>query len=279
MNRPRVDVSRIAVEVIGSGRPIVFVHGWPMDRRDERDEYEPIFSTRPGWRRIYFDLPGMGASPVQRAIGNLDHMLDAVVAVIDAQVGPGRFCVAGTSAGAYLVRGLLHRLGARIDGVLLRVPMVVPDSGSRDLDPFRVLVEAGPREAARWKRRDPVLVQHERYATALRRKMDERVFPAQNAADLVYLSMIRGDPEAYRFGFDVDAPVALTDAPALIVTGRQDVDVGHRDQWRILMPQFPRATFVALDRTEHAMPMDQVGLWRAMVLDWLDRVEEYVATR
>ena len=275
-----IDLARIATRSAGIGRPLLFVHGWTMDHRDEHDEYEPIFAGRSGWRRLYFDLPGMGDSPVQRAIGSLDDMLDAVHAIALDLVGDERFCIAGTSAGAYLVRGLLHRLGDRVDGVLLRAPMVVPRIDARDVDPFATLLASAPHRAPYWRRRPDhgaLIVERQRYAAALRRKLDERVVPAQAAADLVYLSMIRDDPDSYRFSFDVDVPVPLCAGPSLIVTGRQDVDVGYRDQWRLLMPQFPRATFIALDRAEHGLPIDQAGLYRALVDDWLDRVEESLA--
>ena len=56
------DKATIDYEVHGEGRPILFLHGWTMARRVEIVVYEKIFATRPGWRRIYPDLPGMGRS-------------------------------------------------------------------------------------------------------------------------------------------------------------------------------------------------------------------------
>ena len=49
----------VEVEVIGDGRPILFVHGLAVDRRVMTALFEPLPS---GWRRIYVDLPGHGAS-------------------------------------------------------------------------------------------------------------------------------------------------------------------------------------------------------------------------
>jgi pimeloyl-ACP methyl ester carboxylesterase len=66
----------------GQGRPIVFLHGWSMDRRVEIPYYEPIFAARGGWRRIYPDLPGMGESRAKR-IRNQDDVLAALLAFID----------------------------------------------------------------------------------------------------------------------------------------------------------------------------------------------------
>jgi len=33
----------------GSGRDVVFIHGWTMDHRDEARTYEPIFAGTSGW--------------------------------------------------------------------------------------------------------------------------------------------------------------------------------------------------------------------------------------
>ena len=71
----------------------------------------------------------------------------------------------------------------------------------------------------------------------------------------------------------LDEPLS---APALIVTGRQDAVVGYRDAWSII-ENFPRATFAVLDRAGHTLEVDQQPLFRALVNEWLDRVEEYVA--
>jgi len=62
--------------------------------------------------------------------------------------------------------------------------------------------------------------------------------------------------------------------PTLVLTGRQDIDVGYRDAWR-LVECYPRATFVALDRADHGLPIDETDLFEALVLNWLQRVEEW----
>jgi pimeloyl-ACP methyl ester carboxylesterase len=58
-----------------------------------------------------------------------------------------------------------------------------------------------------------------------------------------------------------------------MLTGRQDSSVGYRDAWTIL-ENYPRATFVVLDRAGHGLYIEQEGLFNALVNDWLDRVEE-----
>ena len=93
------------------------------------------------------------------------------------------------------------------------------------------------------------------------------------AADAKHLEPIRRDPSRYGFSFDADTLAEPFAAPTLIVTGRQDTIVGYRDAWRIV-ENYPRATFAVLDRADHGLPIDQDALFRALVNDWLDRVEE-----
>jgi pimeloyl-ACP methyl ester carboxylesterase len=50
--------------------------------------------------------------------------------------------------------------------------------------------------------------------------------------------------------------------------------VGYRDAWGLL-ERYPRATFVTLDRAGHALAEEQPTLFRVLVHEWLDRVEEY----
>ncbi len=50
-------------ETYGSGLPIMLLHGYTPDHRVTKGCMEPLFAQRPGWQRIYLDLPGMGQTP------------------------------------------------------------------------------------------------------------------------------------------------------------------------------------------------------------------------
>ena len=92
--------------------------------------------------------------------------------------------------------------------------------------------------------------------------------------DQEFLQRIRQNPERYALSFDADALAEPFAAPTLIVTGRQDSGVGYRDAWGIL-ENYPRGTFVSLDRAGHLLEIEQEDLLRALVGEWLDRVEEH----
>ena len=137
------DLGNIAVhyEAFGSGTPIVLLHGWTVDHGFDVGDYEPIFSRREGWQRIYPDLPGHGRTPSASWITHMDDMLDVILRFIDAVIPGQRFVLAGTSAGGHLARGVLHRRPAEIDGLLLRVPLVEPYESRHLVPPHSVLVE------------------------------------------------------------------------------------------------------------------------------------------
>ena len=169
----------------GEGRPIVFLHGWTMDHRVEMADYEKIFAARPGWRRIYPDLPGMGRSVAGDGIRTQDDVLQAVLAFIDRVVPQERFVLAGTSGGAYVARAVVARRRSRVAGLLLRVPCIVADTAQRTLPSFRPLVRNDGLVASLASEErmslGEILVQTPAYLEMLRAKVAAVIEPAIEA--------------------------------------------------------------------------------------------------
>jgi pimeloyl-ACP methyl ester carboxylesterase len=274
MMQCELDKATIDYEEHGEGRPILLLHGWTMDRRVEIFDYEKIFATRPGWRRIYPDLPGMGRSVAKAGLFSQDDVLEALLGFIDRVLPDGRFALAGTSLGAYLARAIAARRRSRITGLLLRVPCIFAEDARRTLPPFRALVaddafmatlDADDRTSL-----GDLLVQTPSYAEVLKHKRDAVVQPAIQATAPI-ANEIRADPGRYGFTFDLIEAEKTFDEPTLIIAGRRDTTVGYRDAWSIL-DSYPRATFVALDRADHGWPMERPNLLPALIDDWLARM-------
>jgi pimeloyl-ACP methyl ester carboxylesterase len=247
-----VDDLPVYYESFGAGRPIVFLPGWGNANGEGRDVHEPVFATHPGWRRIYLDPPGTGQTPSRPWIKNQDDLLHVLTRAIDEVLGSQPFALAGTSAGALHARGIVHRDPTRILGLLLRVPGVVVDRSRRTL----------PSD-------DPA-VWDEDYKAASQLKQELYYDPAEAMADLEFLGAIQSDVAKYSLTFD---PRARLEAPTLIVTGRQDVMTGYADAWALL-EDYPRATYAVLDRADHDLPVDDHGLYQALVGDWLTRMAQ-----
>ena len=276
--------SGLSFQEVGSGTPVLFIHGWEMDGASEAYDFEPIFSSSTGFSRIYIDLPAMGSSPSYQ-VQDLSDIYAHLDRFIAQRFGTTtKFLLVGSSLGAYLARVLAAKLHQQVVGLLLRVPLVQPDDKLRDVDPFQPLVrsvdvpeKASPSAAE--EPSDPVLIQTPTYIKALREKFSNVYLPAIHQANNTVLDPIRKDPLRYQLGpAFVESLKQKFFAPTLIVTGRHDPVVGYRDSLP-LTEVYPRSTFVVLDRGTHDLPLDQGDLFGALVRDWLCRANEWRSSR
>jgi pimeloyl-ACP methyl ester carboxylesterase len=267
----------LAYKSFGEGTPILFVHGWELNNDYDIADFEPIFAHAPGYRRIYVDLPGMGATPADASIVDLQSMFDKIVAFIDQQISPSKFLLVGSSAGGYIARALATQFESQILGVLLKVPLIEPENSRRDLDVAKVIIEdqVAMRLALEGQTQSlgQILVQTPAYIRSLLAKMSATVFPADAMANHEVLDIIRNDQKRYSLDLIEKRREVVISKPSLIITGRHDDVTGYRDALRLL-DIYPRATFVALDRGIHLLPIDEGDLVRSLVLDWLRRVDE-----
>ncbi len=269
----KCELEKITVhyETFGEGKPVILLHGWPNDHRVLVSTLEPIFKNRDGWKRIYPDLPGMGKTPGMDWISNQDQILDIVLDFVDTVVPGQRFAVAGFSYGGYLGRGMVFRKSELMDGLLLIAPAVLPDHKQRTVPSHITLVE------------NPGLISEleqsladafQGFAVVQSRELLDSMktvgIPAREIADHKYLSKLA---ENYEFSFDVDALPEPFGGPTLMMMGRQDSGAGYHDAWGIL-ENYPRGTFVVLDRAGHGLMVEQKDLFNTLVEEWLDRVEE-----
>ncbi|MEO6457646.1 MAG: alpha/beta hydrolase [Chloroflexia bacterium] len=263
----------IYYEEMGAGRPMLMLHGSHTDHREMVYNMETLFEQRSGWRRIYPDLPGRGKTPGADWITGEDQMLEVTLDFLDA-VAPGeRFAVAGYSYGGYMARGIVYRRGTQMDGVMLGAPSVERDRAKSDLPPHQILVHdpdfvAALEENEQMILRVAVVQSMERLAS-----FRAAIMSGFAVADHAFLKRVGAN---LAFSFEVDKPEEPFPGPALIVTGRQDSMCGYREAWTLL-DNYPRATFAVLDRAGHGVSGEQKVLYRALISEWLDRVEEYSA--
>lgn len=264
---------RFHYEIRGEGMPVLMIHGFGIDRHVMTGCMEPIFERRAGWKRIYFDLPGMGRTPAPRWLNNADQMLDAIIALINKVVPDDSFVVAGESYGAYLARGIVHLIPERLKGALLICPVIVADRKRRDLPSRQVFVRdssflAGIEETECKHLFERVLVVQDQKRW---NRFTQDIIPGVSAKDRAFLK--RFEKRGYSLSFDVDQLEHPFDRPSLILSGRQDTSVGYRDSLRII-ENFSSGTFAILDRAGHGLEVEQENLFNCLVDEWLDRVEE-----
>lgn len=269
--RTEIQGIQIAWEERGEGTPILLVHGWSADRRYMLADLEPVFETQPGWRRLYLDLPGHGATAAPEWLSTQDQMLSILREFIDAVVPEERFAVAGNSYGGNLALALVRSIPERLLGAGLLVPWVPEPDGTSDTPP-PVTLRADPSifgDLAPDERWIPdALVVHER------RMLDElraHDVPAYRVADWAFLDRLQTHQ---LLTGDAGHPGDAFKGPTLILTGRQDSTVGYRGAWGLL-DEFPRATYAVADLAGHHVGrIERPALFAALVADWLDRMTD-----
>jgi pimeloyl-ACP methyl ester carboxylesterase len=263
----------IYYEEIGTGKPLLMLHGSHTDHREMLRKMEPLFEQRSGWRRIYPDLPGRGRTPAANWITCQDDILEILLEFLDSLAPGERFAVAGYSYGGLMARGIVYSRGAHVDGVMLAVPSVRPRGAKPNLPPHQILVQDAEFVAALGPDEQALLQIAVVQSPGVLAGFRTGIKPGVAIADHEFIQRTAAN---YEFSFDVNKLPEPFPAPTLILTGRQDSLCGYRDAWSLL-DDFPRATFTVLDRAGHPLSAEQQGLFRALASEWLDRVEEYSA--
>ncbi len=262
----------INYEIIGSGKPIIMLHGSHVDHRLMMGCMEPVFNNRDEYKRIYIDLPGMGKTKGEDWIINSDVMLDIVIDFIEKIIPNENFLLAGESYGGYLARGIVHRIANRVDGLLLICPAIIMDFKKRNI-PSHIILKRDDTLLSQLKPSDAEgfisiqVVQSKKIWDRYRNEILSGIRLADNNF-LLYLQ-----ENGYAFSFDVDGMNEKFNKPTLMLLGRQDSSVGYKDAWRVL-DNYPRATFAVLDRAGHNLQIEQEELFNSLVNEWLVRVNE-----
>lgn len=252
----------------GGGVPLVALHGWGVDHHLMTGILEPLFAGRPGYRRLYPDLPGMGRTPAPATVNSSDDILDVVLGFVDEVVGGEPFLLVGLSHGGYLARAVANRRPGRVAGLALICPLEM--GWERTLPEHVVLHRSGAlggilAPALEGEYPGYLVVQ----TPETLRRFGELEGPGIALADGPALERMY-ESFALRTRPEQGPPFAK---PTLIATGRQDSFVGYAAPWGWL-DHYPRATYAVLDRAGHGLAHEQPDLLAALLAEWLDRVAE-----
>lgn len=254
-------------EVYGEGKPIIALHGYAPDHRLMSGCLESVFENRPGYKRIYIDLPGRGKTKGQEWVKISDDILDILVDFIDAVIPGENFLLAGESHGGYLSRGVVNKLAQRIDGLFLLCPEIFADKKKKDV-PGKIVFH---KDDDLLTQLDPDVAKgfdamHVVQNQAIWQRYRDEILSGIKLADFDFIRKV-----TTKFSFE-DTLNEAFDKPTLFLLGRQDASVGYKNAWSIL-ENYPRATFAVLDKAGHNLQFEQVELFNGLVNEWLTRIE------
>jgi pimeloyl-ACP methyl ester carboxylesterase len=254
----QLTVGEVAVHYVehGAGLPVVVLHGAGVDHREPEACFEPILGAVTGVRRIYPDLPGMGRTVAPAELRSAEGVLGTLVDFAAAVAGGTRHLLVGHSAGAYYAQAMAARAPERVAGLALVCPLL-PDA--RDIPDHRVVGSGDLGDEG-----------FRRYFVLQSPEMLERyqrwVAPSAALVDHAALERIG---ERWQLADPGGPPYP---GPTLVVAGRLDSTVGYAAAVD-LVHHYPHATLAVVDGAGHALPHEQPNLLRALVLEWLARVE------
>lgn len=261
----------INYEIMGEGKPMLMLHGYSPDHRLMTGCMERVTGITDNFKRIYLDLPGMGKSESAEWINSSDIMLDIVLEFIEKIIPDENFLIAGESYGGYLSRGIVYRIGHRVDGMVLICPAIIADMKKRQVPKHQVLVKDDEILASL------TIEQAEDFnsiAVIQNREIYERykkeIVCGLKIADDEFLDYFK--KSGYEFSFKVDDENRKFHKPVLMILGRQDCSVGYRDALNII-ENFPRGTFAVLDMAGHNLQIEQPYLFNALVNEWVERIK------
>lgn len=249
----------------GSGTPLVALHGAGVDHREIEAAVEGVLGGRGrGLRRIYPDLPGMGASGSDGLNSN-DDVVTLLGRFVE-KVADGPVLLLGHSYGAYLARGVAAQRPDLVRGLALLCPVA---ERSHNV-PAHHVVRQEPAaydelDAAQRSGFDEYFVVR---TAATARRYRDHVVPGAALVDEVALGRIFS-------GWRVDVGSEACTVPVLIVAGRCDSVVGHTDAAELLAC-YPRATLAVVDGAGHALVHERPELVGALLVDWLDRTRSHL---
>ena len=241
----------------GTGRVVLVLHGAGVDHREAEACFEPAFRGVGTLRRIYPDLPGMGRTVAPESLRSGDGVLDTLLDFAGEVSGGTEYLLVGHSAGGYYARAMAARRPEQVAGLALVCPLL---SGVRDVPEHRVVVGSG--EIGDDVFRSYFVIQ----TPEMLERYERYVAPSAGLVDEEALTRI-----GERWELTPDhAPVYP--GPTLVVAGRLDSTVGYAAA-ADLLDHHPRASLAILDDAGHALPHEQPEVLRALLAEWLARVE------
>lgn len=252
----------IALDVQGDGPPVLFIHGFPLDRT----MWRPVTALLSGWRRIAPDLRGFGLSDVPATFSMPDYA-DDLAALLDALHLP-QAVVCGLSMGGYVAFELLRRHPQKVRALILA----------------NTRAEGDDQQAK--QRRDEMigLVQREGSGALAHLLVPQLLAPANLAAMPQVVESLRatiasnpapgliGALKAMRDRADYRSLLKEICVPTLVIGGREDRLVPPESARR-LAREVPGAQLTLIPDAGHLTPLEQPVATSRVIAEFLQALQ------
>ena len=262
-----INGAKIYYQIIGTGTPVIMLHGWGVDHKIMSGCMEPVFeSGLQNFQRIYIDLPGMGKSKESDRIKNSDNMLEIISQLIDTIIPNKKFILVGESYGGYLSRGMVKQRPEQVLGLLLICPLIIPGYRMGKVPELKVMEsdDIFLSELSEAERKSFEYISVIRTREVWKRFKSD-IYDSLSLHNSYFLNEVLDGA----FSYDVDTLEKPFDKPCLILTGRNDTEVGYQDQFKLL-ENYSSASYMVFDRAGHNLQIEQAEQFTSAARQWLN---------
>ena len=255
---------RLAVHTRGSGRPLLFLHAFPLDHRMWMGQ-EPLAEQ---FRLIMPDQRGFGGSRSAGCLESIEQLADDAVAVLDALHVDEPAIVCGCSMGGYVAQHVAIRHPARVRSLILvdtKLEADTPEARAARADLAAKVQRLGPEIVA--AAMVPRLLTATPEATGMARRGEleallRRMILEQPVSTIVAaLSALAARP-------DMTACMRQVDLPTLLVVGADD-QITPPDCLARAEEIMPEARLLIVPHAGHMTPLETPAVFNAAVLAFL----------
>ena len=266
----KINENNVYYEIFGEGIPIITIHGFTVDHRLMKGFLEKII-TEKNYKRIYFDLPGMGKTETNKQMYKAEEMYEVIKSVIRNLIGEEKYIIVGESYGGYLIRKLIKEEPEKIIGAMFLCPVVVANERERIIPEHEIIYN----EIV-----DKIFLESEVYKNFISVAAFSNMEILKEFQQNIYSGIKIGNEEflskyyqnGYSFSEDIDDIEKPFRDPTLFVMGRQDHFVGYKDSLKIL-DNYSRATICVIDEAGHNVQIEKIKIIETLTLDWLERID------
>jgi pimeloyl-ACP methyl ester carboxylesterase len=243
----------------GTGRPLVLMHGFPLDARMWREQVEGLSSR---FRVIAPDFRGFGKSANEGPF-TLDQLADDVHALVQhLKLGP--VALAGLSMGGYVALAYVTKYPATLSSLLLIDTKAEADGTEARQNRDRMIAiakEKGSKPIAEAMLGKLIAEETAKSRPAIGRQLREMMEDQKPASIAHALAAMRNRPDRT----EMLASIAV---PTLVIVGEKDavtpVDVAKKMAERI-----PRAEFKIVPGVGHMSPVEDAETVNREILRFL----------
>lgn len=263
MTSIRINDINLAYTDVGTGPPIVLIHGYPFNRSLWTEQTEALNSK---YRVVAPDLRGFGGSDSSEGTATMARMAEDVAALMDA-LAIEQAVIGGLSMGGYVALAFARMFPARVKALVLADTRAQADSEegkqTRHQQAEKALSEgmAGIADAMLPKLLTPETVSKRPELVKRVRDMMLKTKPGGAAAAL--LGMAERD--------DQTEFISSIRVPALILVGREDAITPVADSEK-MQSRIEGSRLVVIENAGHVSNLEQTEQFNDALLGFLSTV-------